>query len=566
MRQVVKFLSLENSIVQDVLQLHESKSYPSALLLDESADFAYLSVKLHQSFGIQRISLGSFVEAGIAAFSNDEHRPRGLVRDEKTRSLYVAFNGVKTAGSVKPLDVLKEGRYDQLSANAFTDTALRAQGLVSKVADGAMELPRVVIFDQLFREDSNGTGAAIVYLKGVNRYGVSLAYTLQDGSARLSRDYTLDHAENTLSWGVGETGPKSIPLRIVDDMQDEPDETVYFDVVNVTNATVMRSPLGHGVNGSTATIIIVDNDVVPTKPMQPQIRGLNLDGSTWTANYSWEAPIDSGNMPLQGFTVYRTRCTLDFMTKCKNKSFVDLFDLCHKETSASVHGRHTSPAQGSVDPCKAETFNSTSRDLYLANLTAGSVYNLYVHAVNGVGEGHRSSVLSLNTGPKPPHSVTNSHQTTGTITLQWNAPDTYSGVFPSSYTVYRNDSSSPSNFTNCSSTKTTQATITNLTGGFMYAFKISAITSVGEGETSNAVLQATAPGQVPGVSANQIAATTFNLTWNAPRSYNSSAIGYKIYRRLVYRFQDIFGAARAYDGYARETPVRALMPCIWPAY
>ena len=43
---------------QDVLPLHNSKGFPSALLLDEAGDSAYLNVKLHQSFGVQRISLG----------------------------------------------------------------------------------------------------------------------------------------------------------------------------------------------------------------------------------------------------------------------------------------------------------------------------------------------------------------------------------------------------------------------------------------------------------------------------------------------------------------------------
>jgi hypothetical protein len=136
----------------------------------------------------------------------------------------------------------------------------------------------------------------------------------------------------------------------------------------------------------------------------------------------------------------------------------------------------------------------TTRTIGITGLANTTAYDVRVAAVNGVGTGGWSNVLTMSTtGPPTVPSaptLTTATPATASMGLAWTAPA--SGGTPiTDYTIeYR---TSPSGtytaFSHTASTATT-ITVTGLTDGIAYDFRVSAVNAVGTGATSN-VLTAT---------------------------------------------------------------------------
>ncbi|HEY0170961.1 MAG TPA: Calx-beta domain-containing protein [Pyrinomonadaceae bacterium] len=83
--------------------------------------------------------------------------------------------------------------------------------------------------------------------------GVSVNYSISGGTATSGSDYTAA-ASGTLNFAAGEPS-KDIPVSVVNDTLDEPDETVNFS---------LSSPTGGFINSGLATLTINDDDDPPT--------------------------------------------------------------------------------------------------------------------------------------------------------------------------------------------------------------------------------------------------------------------------------------------------------------
>jgi len=170
---------------------------------------------------------------------------------------------------------------------------------------------------------------------------------------------------------------------------------------------------------------------------------------------------------------------------------------------------------------------STTTTATVTGLTNGSSYLFKVAAVNSAGTGTYSSASSsvLVGTPGAPTSVVG---TTGDaqVVLAWSAPSSNGGSSITDYVVQysSNSGTSWSTFADGTSTTTT-ATVTGLTNGSSYVFKVAAVNSSGAGAystSSSSVLVGTpgAPTAVVGTTGD----AQVSLVWSAPSSTGGSAI------------------------------------------
>ena len=105
-------------------------------------------------------------------------------------------------------------------------------------------------------------------------------------------------------------------------------------------------------------------------------------------------------------------------------------------------------------------------------------------------------------------------QTASAITLSWSAPSTGSGAEVAAYHVYESTSSGMVQRQN--TTGATSATVSGLAGGVQYVYVVSALSAAGEGDTSVALNQSTAPALVTNVTSSHQSTSSITLKWAAP--------------------------------------------------
>ena len=131
-----------------------------------------------------------------------------------------------------------------------------------------------------------------------------------------------------------------------------------------------------------------------------------------------------------------------------------------------------------------ETVNAASGPLTITGLSRGTSYTFTVAAVNGIGEAGKSNAVTVTPAALAPDQVTNLSATSGygSITLSFTAPDD-NGATITSYKVYRTVSGVDSLFTTHSGS-TGPIVIDVLDPTVTYTFKVAAVNSEGEGDTS----------------------------------------------------------------------------------
>ncbi len=175
--------------------------------------------------------------------------------------------------------------------------------------------------------------------------------------------------------------------------------------------------------------------------------------------------------------------------------------------------------------------------LYLDTVvTNGIIYYYEIRAVNIIGEGNKTSEISVTPNPTPPSAPLNLQAIAGDscVNLSWSPPNMTGGSEIINYTIYRGITSG---------THTLLTTIGNLlvytdistVNDQTYFYKVSAINSVGEG-TESIEVSATPIDEITIPSAPQNLQATagdgqVTLTWTAPSSDGGSTIiNYMIYR------------------------------------
>jgi len=162
-------------------------------------------------------------------------------------------------------------------------------------------------------------------------------------------------------------------------------------------------------------------------------------------------------------------------------------------------------------------------------LTNGTSYTFTVSATNSVGEGNPSSASQAVVPaavPGMPTSLSGSSGN-GSISLTWSAPSAVGGSGILDYVVEYSSNLGATWATFADGTSTsTSATVTGLTNGTSYVFRVTASNTVGSGQhstASSAVVPATTPGAPTSVSgvggAGQV-----TVLWSAPVSTGGANI------------------------------------------
>jgi adhesin/invasin len=173
---------------------------------------------------------------------------------------------------------------------------------------------------------------------------------------------------------------------------------------------------------------------------------------------------------------------------------------------------------------------STTSPVVITGLVDGTSYSVALRAVNGVGAGAASSTSSgtpIGVATAPTGLAATGGNASASLT--WTAPAIDGGAAITDYAVqYSTNGTSWSTFAHAASTSTA-ITVTGLTNGTTYQFRVAAVNAAGTGPTS-ALATATpgAPGSPTGLTLafNQTSPSTLDglFSWTAPSSSGASAI------------------------------------------
>jgi hypothetical protein len=234
--------------------------------------------------------------------------------------------------------------------------------------------------------------------------------------------------------------------------------------------------------------------VAPTAP-----RSLAATAGNQSASLTWSTPVSNGGSTITGYRI-----------------------------DVSTDG-------GSTFTTSVANTGSSSTSRTLSGLTVGTSYIFRAFAINAIGTSVASNDTSSLTAISLPGAPTGVTAVAGvqSVSLSWTAPVSNGGAAISAYRIdvsTNNGSTYTTQVMNTGSTSTT-ASISSLTGGTAYVFRVAAINSLGVGAYSDPSTSVTAT-SVPGAPtsvAGTASGANIALTWTAPTSTGGSPItGYKI--------------------------------------
>ncbi|MEI6529379.1 MAG: fibronectin type III domain-containing protein [Candidatus Falkowbacteria bacterium] len=212
----------------------------------------------------------------------------------------------------------------------------------------------------------------------------------------------------------------------------------------------------------------------------------------------------SNTIPANG----NSTITLDNLLVATSDAPAAPANLTTTPASGQVALSWTAPANGgstitdyiiqyklSSEPSVWATFadgTSAATTTIISGLSNGLSYDFRVSAINGIGTGSFSSVVSSIPNlyvPSAPPGLIASFNSNNRINLLWTTPITDGGANITDYLVEYKLTSEPTvwtTFVDGVSTSTTSV-VTGLTGGATYNFRVSAINSVGTSSNSNIV-------------------------------------------------------------------------------
>jgi titin len=240
--------------------------------------------------------------------------------------------------------------------------------------------------------------------------------------------------------------------------------------------------------------------IVFASPNQIPAGTLTATPGTNQIGMSWQAPIANGNVSVSDYKIEYRQATANNSTAAFNQY---------------------SP-------------NPTSPSVTVTGLVSGASYEFKVTPRDTTGDGP-AYILTVSTILLAPINL-NGSQINGGVTLSWQAP--ISGGNPiSDYIIEYRLASTTNPFTSYADgvSANTQTSITGLTNGSTYEFRVSAYNG-SQGVPSN-IVQAMA-GAVPAQVANLnpsagLIANTVNLQWQAPISNGFPITDYNIEYRTV---------------------------------
>jgi putative cell wall-binding protein len=260
--------------------------------------------------------------------------------------------------------------------------------------------------------------------------------------------------------------------------------TTSCTVPGLTNGTAYTFTVTATNEVGTGPASAASNSVTPAIVPGAPTGATAVRGNT-QASISWTAPASNGGSVITGYTV------------------------------TSTPGSFTCTSTGALT-CT------------VTGLTNGTAYTFTVTATNVVGTGAPSAASNSVTPATVPGAPTGAVATRGnaSASLSWTAPADNGGSAITGYTVTSNPDGST-----CTTTASSNCTVTGLTNGTAYTFTVTATNDVGTGAASaasNSVTPATVPGAPTGVSGLRGDAQV-TVSWTAPASNGGSAItGYTV--------------------------------------
>jgi len=312
------------------------------------------------------------------------------------------------------------------------------------------------------------------------------------------------NAQVVLSWSApSSTGGNAISDYVVQYSSDGTNWTTFTDsvsstasctVTGLTNGTAYTFRVAAVNAGGTGTYSVVSAAVTPfTTPDAPTaVAGVSGNAQVVV---SWTAPADNGGSAIIQYQVsYAPQGTDNYGTW---------------STSTATQSSST-------------TFTVTG-------LTNGTSYKFKVAATNAAGDGSystSSSAVTAYTTPGAPTAVTGTAGE-GEVALSWSAPTSNGGDSITDYIIQysSNNGASWTTFSDGTSTSTSE-TVTGLTNGTSYVFRIAAVNAAGAGANSTssaAVVPRTVP-DAPFSATATAANEQVTLSWSAPVFNGGTAI------------------------------------------
>jgi hypothetical protein len=168
----------------------------------------------------------------------------------------------------------------------------------------------------------------------------------------------------------------------------------------------------------------------------------------------------------------------------------------------------------------------------VTGLANGTAYTFVVTATNAFGStaSEASAPVTPRTIPGTPNAPTATRGDTS-VSLSWTAPANGGSAITDYLVQYSSNSgSSWTTFADGTSASTT-ATVTGLTNGTSYVFRVAAVNIAGAGDYSSAsspVIPAGVP-VAPGAPTPTAGNASVSLSWTAPSANGSAITDYKIY-------------------------------------
>ena len=273
-------------------------------------------------------------------------------------------------------------------------------------------------------------------------------------------------------------------------------------IVNMlTNGTSYRFRVAAANCAGTATYSSLSAAVVPN-PVPSQTTGLTVttNGQSNQLVLSWTAPSGNGSAITDYLIEYSTNGGTSWSTWSHSAS--------------------------------------TATTATLTGLTNGASYSFRVSAINGIGTGTASTTSTAVTAIALPGALASAPSATaspGQVVLNWSAPSSNGGAAITDYLIEYSTNSGTSWSTYADGTSTaTSATITGLTTGSSYIFRVSAINSLGTATASSASSSVTAQAATAPSTVGQPTVTMGSnpgdvvLSWTAPAANGSAITDYVI--------------------------------------
>ena len=367
-------------------------------------------------------------------------------------------------------------------------------------------------------------------------------------------------------------------------------------------SVTLKAEDGNGGSDTLAvTITITDVEEPPGRPAAPSVTA--VDGTPTSLSVNWTVPSNTGpdidNYDLQyreGTTgswtgpqnVSGTSTTIPGLTESTSYQVQVLARNAEGDSPWSPSGSGQTGAQGAPDvPTSLSatrgnqeamlswvqpsggaevthyeyeqdvsgrwiSTGSTDTTTTVRNLTNGQSYTFRVRAVNSAGASAASAASASVTPATVPGAPTSLGVTGGDreVMLSWTAPASNGG---DTITGYEYEQSGSGNWISTGGTDT-NTTVTGLTNGQPYRFRVRGLNSVGSGAASTPSANVT-PATEPGAPAN-LGATVSDrsvvLNWTAPASNGGAPI-------LRYEYElDFSGTWTSTGGRATSTTVRNL--------